>query len=180
MTTRFIGGIFALVIALSASLSGLSLAATSRNQQSTTLQTTESTLVIDRLLMGKTPQSGTWLFCFEAVSGESRNIYHVPDNEYEGDPTNIEMGLRLPGVPDGQDVSFRVWLDDDEGDVCSPQAEDENWGSFPATLAGAKAFTAGDNWAYLVYWHIEPLPSAGAADTWIRQQAAKQQAVQQK
>src|SRR6188474_504167 len=62
------------------------------------------TLVIDGVLMEKTPQTGTWLFCFQAISGVSTNTFHIPDKKYEGDGTFINMGLQFPNVQQNQSV----------------------------------------------------------------------------
>lgn len=114
-----------------------------------------STLVIEKVLVNKTPQSGTWLYCLQANGATDRNVFHIPHREYEGDGITIPMNLVIPNVAEGEDINFRMGLDDDEADVCSPQAEDQHTGSFSATSNGSKVFDAGDDWSYSVYWHLE-------------------------
>ncbi len=96
-------------------------------------------LIIDRLVMHETPQSGT---------------FHIPDQEYEGDGINIDMGLRLSNVAAGQTCHFRCYLDDDEADVCG-SAEDQSSGSFTANANGSQTFNPEDNWSYDIYWHMQ-------------------------
>lgn len=116
------------------------------------------TLVIDRVLMHKTAHTGPWLFCFEAKSAESRNFFNIPGREYGGDQTNIPMDLRLNKVREGTNIAFLMRLDNVESRVCTPHAVNESSGSFPASISGAQMFYAGDDWAYSIYWHLEPQP----------------------
>jgi peptidoglycan hydrolase-like protein with peptidoglycan-binding domain len=113
-----------------------------------------TTLVVDKLVMRDTPQSGTWLFCFTITAGKSAT-FHIPNREYEGDNLTIDMGLRLHNVANGANVSFRVHLDDDESDVCSGRAEDQSSGSFRASVRGSQAFAPAGDWHYEIFWHLE-------------------------
>jgi hypothetical protein len=112
-------------------------------------------LIIDRLTMHETPQSGTWLFCFMATAGSASGTYHIPDKEYSGDGINIDMGLRLNNVSAGQTCYFRCNLDDDEADVCGDSAEDRSSGSFTANSPGSQSYNPQDDWSYTIYWHME-------------------------
>jgi hypothetical protein len=111
-------------------------------------------LIIDKLVMNETPQSGTWLMCFQATAGGSNGTFNVPDKEYEGDGITIDMGIRLPNVGEGQTCAFSCKLDDDQDDVCG-DAEDQSSGSFTATVSGSQAFNPADDWSYVVHWHME-------------------------
>lgn len=113
-----------------------------------------TTLVIDKVIMHRTPQSGTWLFAFDMTS-PTRARFHIKDREYEHDPTDILMRIALPGVAPGSSCAFRVTLDDDEDDVGTDDAEDKATGSFTATPYGQQTFTKGDDWKFTVYWHME-------------------------
>ncbi|PTT76558.1 MULTISPECIES: hypothetical protein [unclassified Chryseobacterium] len=112
-------------------------------------------LVIDKLVMNQTPQSGTWLFCFQAKSeSESEGVFQIPDRTYEGDGITIDVKLRLSDVTRGEKIMFQCRLDDDQADVCAESAEDKSSGAFLAKKSGAKQFSF-DNWSYTVYWHLE-------------------------
>lgn len=112
-------------------------------------------LYIDKLIMHQTPQSGTWLFCFQAKSAsESEGVFHIPDRTYENDGITIDMKLKLTDVLRGEKISFKCRLDDDEADVCAESAEDKSNGEFLANMEGSKQFSF-DNWSYTIYWHLE-------------------------
>tara|TARA_B100001105_G_C22247774_1_gene381185 strand:- start:183 stop:608 length:426 start_codon:yes stop_codon:yes gene_type:complete len=112
-------------------------------------------LVIDKLIMHQTPQSGTWLYCFQAKSeSESEGVYHIADRTYEGDGITIDMKLRLTDVTRGEKIFIKCRLDDDEADVCAESAEDKSNGEFLAKREGSKQFSF-DNWSYTIFWHLE-------------------------
>lgn len=112
-------------------------------------------LYIDKLIMHQTPQSGTWLFCFQAKSdSESEGVFHIPDRTYENDGITIDMKLKLSDILRGEKISFKCRLDDDEADVCAESAEDKSNGDFLAKTEGSKQFSF-DNWSYTIYWHLE-------------------------
>lgn len=111
-------------------------------------------LYIDKLIMHQTPQSGTWLFCFQAKSeSESEGVFHIPDRTYEKDGITIDMKLKLADVVRGEKVSFKCRLDDDEADVCAESAEDKSNGDFFAKMEGSKQYSF-DDWSYTIYWHL--------------------------
>ncbi len=112
-------------------------------------------LVIDRMIVQQTPQSGTWLMCFmaKAQSG-SQNVFNVPNQTYEGDGITIDMNCVLSPVAAGEKISFKCQLDDDQADVCGNAAEDKSGGEFTASDDGSQAYSF-DNWVYSVYWHME-------------------------
>jgi hypothetical protein len=110
-------------------------------------------LIIDRMTVHETPQSGTWLFCFTATAGTANAVFHVPHEEYEGDGITISMNLRLSNVTAGQTCHFRCNLDDDEADVCG-DAEDQSSGSFTVTAMGSQVFNPAGDWSYTLFWHL--------------------------
>lgn len=113
------------------------------------------TLVIDRMLVEQTPQSGTWLFCFQAnAASGANNLFHIPNETYSGDGITIDLNLSLSPVTPGELISFKAQLDDDEADVCGNDAEDKSTGSFNATATGNQVFSF-DNWVYTLTWHLE-------------------------
>lgn len=116
---------------------------------------TTKTLVIDKVVVDETPQSGTWLMCFmaNAESGAS-NTFNVPNRTYSGDGITIDMNLELPNVRDGEKISFRKYLDDDQADVCGNAAEDKSNGEFRVSSNGSQHFSF-DNWEYTVFWHTK-------------------------
>jgi hypothetical protein len=113
------------------------------------------TLVINKVVVDETPQSGTWLMCFMAnAEGGASGTFNVPNRTYSGDGITIDMNLELPNVRDGEKISFRKYLDDDQADVCGNQAEDKSNGDFRVSSSGSQHFSF-DNWEYTVFWHTK-------------------------
>ena len=138
-------------------------AAPKRRQRALAAQV--GTLIVDVVLMKETPQSGTWLFCFSAATGNASNQFHIPNQEYEGENVSIGMGLRLDNVPVNNPVHFRMNLDDDEADVCTDNAEDKSSGSFTASVQGQQFFRPLEDWQYTIYWHMENVTDVKARVT---------------
>lgn len=113
------------------------------------------TLVIEKMVVNQTPQSGDWLMCFMANSeGGSSNTFNRPNSTYSGDGITIDMNLELSNVKDGEKISFKKYLDDDQADVCGNQAEDKSSGEFNVSSSGSKTFSF-DRWVYTVYWRTK-------------------------
>ena len=113
------------------------------------------TLVISRVVMDRTPQSGTWLMCLMAnAEGGGSGTFNIPNREYSGDGVNIDMNLEIPNVTDGQKVSFALYLDDDQSDVCGTNAEDKSNGEFRVSSSGSQHYSF-SNWEYTVYWRTK-------------------------
>jgi hypothetical protein len=130
-----------------------------RTRSTTSLATMPSapsgTLIIDKVVMHETPQSGSWLYCFR-LQYEDRTVeYHIPGKKFEGDGLSIPMDLRLDKVPVGATVSFTMTLEDDQAKICTSAAEDLCTGLFGVTQRGALRFQTRDDWAFTLYWHIE-------------------------
>lgn|SRR5262249_46228335 len=110
------------------------------------------TLVIQKMVVNETPQSGTWLQCFMATSESGASgTFNVPEQTYSGDGITIDMNLELPNVKDGEKISFKEQLDDDQSSVCNTNAEDKSAGEFTVSSAGSKTFTF-NNWVYTIFW----------------------------
>lgn len=109
-------------------------------------------LVITHVIHHKTPQSGTWQHCFQANSGIASGTHNLHEKEYEGDDAKVDMNLVLQPVNLGDQCRFHIGLDDDQSDVCSPQAEDQSNGSFSITPTGSQTFDADEDWSYTVFW----------------------------
>jgi hypothetical protein len=115
----------------------------------------DDSLVIDRVLMSSTPQSGTWLYSFDASSGNSGDSFHIPNQEYEGNNLTVPMeDLQLPNITVGDVINFSMRLDDDEEDVTTPRAENQSSSSFIASFSGEQSFRFPDDWIYTIYWHM--------------------------
>ncbi|HKY43029.1 MAG TPA: hypothetical protein VJM50_08025 [Pyrinomonadaceae bacterium] len=113
------------------------------------------TLVIEKVVVDETPQSGTWLMCFMAnAEGGSSATFNVPNRTYSGDGITIDMNIEIPNVTDGQKISFRKYLDDDQADVCGNAAEDKSNGEFRVSSSGSQHYSF-DNWEYTVFWRTK-------------------------
>jgi hypothetical protein len=112
------------------------------------------TLVVDRIRMYETPQTGTWLFCFKVYDPADNQPYtfHIPNKEYEGDGIDIDLidptapegnqRLEISDVDRGAEISWWMGLDDDEADVCaSDSAEDQCQDKFIAKSKGRRQFS---------------------------------------
>jgi hypothetical protein len=109
-------------------------------------------LTIIKVIQHKTPQSGTWLHCFSANSGQASGTANKPNQQFSGTDAEVALDLVLDPVILGDPCRFHIGLDDDQADVCSPQAEDQSDGQFAVTSTGSQLFNAGDDWAYTVFW----------------------------
>lgn len=110
-------------------------------------------LTIDKIVMNKTPNSGTWLFCFTVKQGDNSNTFNEPNVEHKGDGIEINMGLELADVEKGSKVEFDMGLDDDQADVCSPQAEDKCSGSWTVVNKGAVNKNPQGDWSFVIHYH---------------------------
>jgi hypothetical protein len=112
-----------------------------------------STLVIERVVVNETPQSGTWLMCFHAQVGDIEGTFNIPDREYSGDGITIPMNLQLSPVEVGDTVDFSMQLDDDQADVCDGDAEDKSADTFTVGR-GTKRVVRGD-FNYVVHYRVK-------------------------
>ena len=113
------------------------------------------TLIIDEIQMTETPQSATWYLCFEAkVEGVSRR-YYVENKGYDKNQVVIPISLEAAKVKPGQKCSFRLQLDDVDGDACGEEADNSSTGEFTVTERGAQTYRPEDHWQYTVRWHLK-------------------------
>jgi hypothetical protein len=114
-----------------------------------------ATLVIDEIEMADTPQSATWFLYFEAKAGAVTRTYHVEGKGYDKNQVTIPVALELPKIQAGQKCSFKLQLDDVDGDVCTDEVDNRSTGEFAISQKGAQAYKPEDNWRYTVRWHLK-------------------------
>jgi len=112
------------------------------------------TLVIDEIEMADTPQSSTWYLCFEAdVNG--RKARHYTENKgYEKNQVTIPLSLELKAKP-GQKCTFKLQLDDVDGDACTDEVDNRSTGEFTVSERGSQSYKPEDHWRYTIRWHIK-------------------------
>ena len=113
------------------------------------------TLVIDKIVMHKTPQSAEWYLCFDATVGETTKRFHVADKTYEKNEVNIVTDLAIPNVKQDQTCKFVMKLDDVAGDECTEEMDNKSTGSFSITDKGSQEFKPEDHWRYTIHWHLK-------------------------
>ena len=113
------------------------------------------TLVIDKIVMHKAPQSAEWYFCFDATVGETTKRFHVADKTYEKDEITIATDLAIPSVRKDQTCKFVMKLDDVAGDECGDEMDNKSTGSFSVTDKGSQEFKPEDQWRYTIHWHLK-------------------------
>jgi hypothetical protein len=114
-----------------------------------------TTLVIDEIEMADTPQSATWFLCLEiTVEGVTRT-YHADCKGYDKKQITIPVGLELPKAKPGQKCSFKLQLDDVDGDVCTDDVDNRSTGEFAVSDKGEQAYKPEDNWRYTIRWHLK-------------------------
>ncbi len=112
-------------------------------------------LVIDEIQMADTPQSGTWFLCFEAtVQGATRQHY-IEGKGFERNQVTIPIALELPKVKAGQKCTFKLQLDDVDGDACGDEPDNRSTGDFTISERGSQSFKPESNWRYTVRWHLK-------------------------
>jgi|ERR1044071_117646 hypothetical protein len=112
------------------------------------------TLVIDEIEMASTPQE-TWFICFEAKAGDTSRRYYVENKEYNKSKVTIPTALELPRVQAGQKCTFKIQLDDVDGDACSDEPDNRSTGEFTVTDKGSQTYKPEDNWRYIIRWHMK-------------------------
>jgi len=114
-----------------------------------------STLIIDEIEMADTPQSATWFLCFEAKVEKVSRRYYVENKGYEKNQVTVPVALELPMVRAGQKCSFKLQLDDVDGDVCTDEVDNQSEGEFTVSEQGTQAYKPADNWRYTIRWHLK-------------------------
>lgn len=114
-----------------------------------------SMLIIEDVLMERTPQSATWFLCFEVTAGPVTQKYHIEDKGYDKTPVTIPLNLTLSGVAKGQKCTFTLKLDDVDGDACGDDADNRSSGDFLAGDKGSQSYKPEEQWRYTVHWRME-------------------------
>ena len=113
------------------------------------------TLVIDKIVMHKTPQSAEWYFCFDLTAGETTKRFHIADKTYEKDGVTIVTDLAIPNVRKDQTCKFVMKLDDVAGDECTEEMDNRSTGSLTVTESGSQDYKPEDQWRYTIHWHLK-------------------------
>jgi len=113
------------------------------------------TLVIDKIVMHKTPQAAAYYLCFDATVGETTKRFNVPNKTYEGTEVTIPAELAIPNARAELTCKFVMKLDDDAGDECTEEADNNSSGSFTVSPSGSQTFKPEDGWSYTIYWHLK-------------------------
>ncbi len=112
-------------------------------------------LVIDKIVMHKSPQSTEYYLCFDATVGAATKRFNVPDKTYEKDGVTIVTDLTIPNVGPDATCKFVLKLDDLAGDECGEDMDNRSDGSFTITDSGSKEFKPEGQWRYTLYWHLK-------------------------
>ena len=113
------------------------------------------TLVIDKIVMHKSPQSAEYYLCFDVTVGEATKRFNVPDKTYEKDGLTIATDLAIPNVSKDAICKFVLKLDDVAGDECTEEMDNRSASSFTVTESGSQEYKPEGQWRYTVYWHLK-------------------------
>ena len=105
--------------------------------------------------MADTPQVATWYLCFEANADETKGRHYVENKGYEKNQVTIPVALELAKVRAGQKCSFKLQLDDVDGDACSDEPDNRSTGEFTVSDKGSQSYKPEDNWRYTIRWHLK-------------------------
>ena len=114
-----------------------------------------ATLVIDEIEMADTPQTATWYLCLDASAGGVSRRYYLAGKGYDKNQVTIPVALELPNVGAGQKCRFTLKLDDEDGDVCTEEADNRSSGEFSVSEKGSQTFKPEANWRYTLHWHLK-------------------------
>ena len=112
-------------------------------------------LIIDEIQILDTPQSATWYVCFEATMPGVTRRYYVENKGYDHNQVTIPVALELPTVKAGQKCSFKLQLDDVDGDACTTEADNSSTGDFNISERGSQSYKPEDHWRYTIRWHLK-------------------------
>ena len=110
-------------------------------------------LVIDKIVMHRTPQSSEYFLCFEASVDTTTKRFNIPDKTYEKNDLTIVTDLALANVAKDATCKFVMKLDDVAGDECTEEMDNRSAGSFTVTESGSQEFKPEGQWRYTIYWH---------------------------
>jgi len=131
-----------------------------RNEPPSVLQFTKAaaetkTLVIDKIVMHKTPQAAEYYLCLEATVGDTTKRFNIPNKAYQGTETAIPTDLTLGNARADQPCQFVLKLDDVAGDEITDDVDNKSTGSFRLNSSGSQTFKPEDGWSYTIYWHLK-------------------------
>ena len=113
------------------------------------------TLLIDRIVMHKTPQVSAYYLCFDATVGETTKRFNIPGKSFEGTDVTIPTELAIANAHADETCKFVMKLDDVAGDECTDETDNQSTGSFTVTSNGSQAFKPEEGWSYTIYWHLK-------------------------
>jgi hypothetical protein len=113
------------------------------------------TLVIDKIVMHKTPQAAEYYMSLDATVGETTKRFNIPNKTFQGTETTIPTELAIPNARTDQTCKFVMKLDDVAGDEITDEMDNKSTGSFTASSSGSQTFKPEDGWSYTIYWHLK-------------------------
>jgi hypothetical protein len=113
------------------------------------------TLVIDKIVMHKTPQAAEYYLCLDATVGETTKRFNIPDKAYQGTETTIPTDLAVGNARAEQTCQFVLKLDDVAGDEITDEMDNKSTGSFTVSSSGSQTFKPEDGWSYTIYWRLK-------------------------
>lgn len=113
------------------------------------------TLVIDKIVMHKTPQASEYYLCLDVTVGETTKRFHVENKTYGKAGETITTDLSIPNVRKDQSCKFVMKLDDVAGDECTEEMDNRSSASFNVTDSGSQEFKPEDQWSYTIHWHLK-------------------------
>jgi len=113
------------------------------------------TLVIDKIVMHKTPQAAEYYLSLDATVGETTKRFNIPNKTYQGTETTIPTELALGNARADQTCKFVMKLDDVAGDEITDEMDNKSTGSFTVSSSGSQTFKPEDGWSYTIYWHLK-------------------------
>jgi hypothetical protein len=112
-------------------------------------------LVIDKVVMHKTPQAAEYYLCLDATVGETTKRFNIPNKTYQGTEVTIPTDLAIGNARAEQTCQFVLKLDDVAGDEITDEMDNKSTGSFTVSSSGSQTFKPEDGWSYTIYWHLQ-------------------------
>ncbi len=113
------------------------------------------TLVIDKIVMHKSPQSAEYYLCLDVTVGETTKRFHVENKTYGKAGETITTDLSIPNVRKDQTCKVVMKLDDVAGDECTEEMDNRSAADFKVTESGSQEFKPEDQWRYTIHWHLK-------------------------
>jgi len=113
------------------------------------------TLVIDKIVLHKTPQVTDFYICFDVTVGDTNKRFNIPNKTYQGSEITVQTDLAIANARADQSCKFVLKLDDVAGDECTDEMDNKSTGTFTVTATGSQTFKPEDGWSYTVHWHLK-------------------------